>query len=82
MLTFYKNYKFISEEEARWCIRQWPHFRSRVSKLKREEVYDVYVDILNENEDDIDSMLILLSSMMIISCSTRFFNKKPVYKKL
>ena len=73
MLTFYKNYKFISEEEARRCIRQWPHFRSRVSKWKREEVYDVYVDIVNENEDDIDSMLILLSSMMIISCSTRIF---------
>ena len=30
----------------------------------------MYVDILNENEDDIDSMLILLSIMMTISCST------------
>ena len=70
-----KNYKFISEEEARKCIRQWPHFRSRVSKLKREEVY-VYVDIVNENEDDIDSMLILLSSMMIISCSTFEWRKR------
>ena len=28
------------------------------------------MDILNENEDDIDGMLILLSSMMTISCST------------
>ena len=76
MLTFYENYKFISEEEARRCIRQWPHFRSRVSKLKREEVYDVHVDIVNENEDDIDSMLILLSSMMIISCSTCEWRKR------
>ena len=41
------------------CIRQWPLFRARVSKLKREKVYDVYVDILNENEDDIDSMLVV-----------------------
>ena len=70
MLTFYGKYKFISEEEARRCIRQLPHFRSRVSKLKREKVYDVCVDILNENEDDIDSMLIPLSIMMTISCST------------
>ena len=70
MLTFYRNYKFISEEEARRCISQRPHFRSRVSKLKREKVYDVCVDILNENEDDIDSMLILLRIMMTISCST------------
>ena len=58
------------------CIRQWPHFRSRVSKLKREEGYDVYVDIVNENEDDIDSMLILLSSMMIINCSTCEWRKR------
>ena len=43
--------------------------------LKREEVYDVYVDIVNENEDDIDSMLILLSSM-IISCSTCEWRKR------
>ena len=70
VLTFYKNYKFISEKEARRCIRQWPLFRSLVSKLKREKVYDVYVDIVNENEDDIDSMLIFLRSMMAISCST------------
>ena len=76
MLTFYKNYKFISEEEARRYIRQWQHFHSRVLKLKREEVYDVYVDIVNENEDDIDSMLILLSSMMIISCSTCEWRKR------
>ena len=61
--TFYKDYKFISEEEARRCIRQWPLVRSRVSKLKREKVYDVYVDIWNDNEDDIDRMLILLSIM-------------------
>ena len=35
--------------------------RSRVSKLKVEKVYDVYVNILDENEYDIDCMLILLS---------------------
>ena len=29
--TFYKNHKFISEEETRRCIRQWLLFRSRVS---------------------------------------------------
>ena len=48
--TFYKNHKFISEEEIRRCIRQWPLFHSRVSKFKVEKVYDVYVDILDENE--------------------------------
>ena len=57
------------------CIRQWPHFRLHVSKLKREEVYDVYGDIVNENED-IDSTLILLSSMMIISCSICEWQKR------
>ena len=57
VFTFYKNYKFISEEEARRCIRQWPFFRSHVSKLKREKVYNVYVDTLNENADDFDSLL-------------------------
>ena len=69
--TFYKNHKFISEEETRRCIRQWPLFRSRVSKLKGEKVYDVYVEILDENEYDIEYILILLSIMMTISCSTR-----------
>ena len=67
---FYKNHKFISEEETRRCIRQWPLFRSCVSKLKVEKVYDVYVDILDENEYDIDCILILLSIMVTISCST------------
>ena len=35
--TFYKNHKFISEEETRRCICQWPLFRSCVSKLKVEK---------------------------------------------
>ena len=68
--TFYKNHKFISEEETKRCTRQWPLFRSRVSKLKVEKIYDVYVDILDENEYDIDCILILLSIMMTISCGT------------
>ena len=33
-------------------------------------------DIVNENEDDIDSTLILLSSMMIISCSIYEWQKR------
>ena len=68
MTTFYKNHKFNSEEETRRCIRQWPLFGSRVSKLKVEKVYDV--DILDENEYDIDCILILLSITMTISCGT------------
>ena len=70
VLEYYVKYKYITEEEARRCKRQWPLFRTRVHKHRTDKVYDVYVDLLKENEKDIDAMLILLTLMMTISSST------------
>ncbi len=70
LVNYYKNYDYITEEEGERCVRQWPLFRSRVSRLRVENVYDVYVDMLQENGNDMDCMLILLKLMMTISSST------------
>ena len=60
----------MTEDEAVKCKCQWPLFRSRINKLTTEKVYEVYVDMLKENEEDIDAMLILLALLMTISIST------------
>ena len=57
VLEFYVKHQFLTDDEALKCIRQWPVFHSRVLKLRTEGIYEVYVDILKENDDDIDSNL-------------------------
>ena len=34
VFDFYANDEFITKDEAKTCTRQWPRFRSRVSKLR------------------------------------------------
>ena len=70
VLKCYCNYKFITEEEAKRCVRQWPLFRARVSRQRTEKVCYVYVDMLTENERDMDCILTLLTTTMTISSST------------
>ena len=70
VLKFYCNYQFITGEEAKRCVRQWPLFRARVSRQRTEKVCDVYVDMLTENKHDMDCILTLLAIMMTINSST------------
>ena len=69
-LEYYVQNNFITEEEVRRCKRQWPLFRTHVHKHRTDSVYDVYVNMLKENDPDIDAMLILLTLMVTIRSST------------
>ena len=68
--TFYVEHSFISEEEKDKAIRHWPIFRNRVTKLRHETSYDVYRDLMKENDTDMKGMLLLLEIMMTYSAST------------
>ena len=69
--AFYVTHKFISEEEKDRAIRHWPIFRSHLTKLRHEDFYNVYTDLMKENDTDMKGMLLLLLEiMMTYSAST------------
>ena len=70
LTEFYVKNFFITSEESSLALRHWPLFRTRVSKCRNQALYDVYSDLLKENDDDIKGMLLMLELMMTFSGST------------
>ena len=68
--NFYCDHEYITKQEMELSRREWPIFRNRISKIRTNKLFDVYVDLLKERDPEIKHFLILFEILCTFSAST------------